>query len=240
METSHQKTVIITGASSGIGRAIAIKLAETDTTIYLVGRSLEKLQQTQALLTSKTTTHCCPLDLADDLALNALTTKVTKETGRLDILVHAAGVLTLGKVEDMPLTEADQTFHTNLRAPYVLTRLCLPLLKKNQGQIVFVNSQSALQGFAGLAAYSISKVGLKMFADVLRAEVNPDGIRVISIYPGRTATPMQEQLYNWEGKSYRPDVLSQPEDVAMAVITALNMAQTTEITDIMLRPMKKG
>ncbi|MGC2391714.1 MAG: hypothetical protein WA621_20145, partial [Candidatus Acidiferrum sp.] len=83
------------------------------------------------------------------------------------------------------------------------------------------------------------KHALKAIADALRAEVNELGVRVISVYPGRTATPQQEKIHELEGRSYHSDRLLQPEDVAQAVLNALAMPRTAEVTDIQIRPMRK-
>jgi NADP-dependent 3-hydroxy acid dehydrogenase YdfG len=88
--------------------------------------------------------------------------------------------------------------------------------------------------------YSASKHALKAFADTLRAEANPAGVRVLSVYPGRTATPMQESIFAAEGRSYDPSRLLQPEDVAEMVLAALCLPRTAEVTDLHIRPLQKS
>ena len=105
---------------------------------------------------------------------------------------------------------------------------------------VFVNSSAGLNSKANVGQYAASKHALKAIADCLREEVNPDGIRVLSIYPGRTATPMQEALYKAEGRTYHPEILMQPSDAAQVVIQALRLPRTVEVTDIHLRPLMKS
>jgi NADP-dependent 3-hydroxy acid dehydrogenase YdfG len=94
-----------------------------------------------------------------------------------------------------------------------------------------------LEARAHVGAYAATKHALKALADALRQEVNADGVRVISVYPGRTATPLQEVLHAQEGKPYFPERLLQPRDVAAAVLHALGMDRTAEVTDIRVRPM---
>jgi NADP-dependent 3-hydroxy acid dehydrogenase YdfG len=90
-----------------------------------------------------------------------------------------------------------------------------------------------------VAQYSATKHALKAIADSLREEVNAEGVRVVSVYPGRTATPMQAEVHELEGKPYKPERLMQPADVAEVVLTALTLPRTTEVTDLMVRPMAK-
>jgi len=92
---------------------------------------------------------------------------------------------------------------------------------------------------ANLAHYTAAKYALKAIADSLREEVNGDGIRVLSIYPGRTATPMQADIHRLEGETYQPDRLMQAEDVAQTVIDALSVPRSAEVTDVIIRPMQK-
>jgi short-subunit dehydrogenase len=116
----------------------------------------------------------------------------------------------------------------------------LPLLVASRGQIVFINSTAGLTANrAEIGQYAATKYGLRAIADSLREEVNPCGVRVTSVYLGRTASPMQEALHREEGKSYEPQMLLQSGDVASVVIQSLVLPRTAEITDITLRPLCK-
>jgi short-subunit dehydrogenase len=121
----------------------------------------------------------------------------------------------------------------------MLTQALLPLLKARQGQIVFINSTVGLRAGANVGQYAATKHGLKALADSLRDEVNADGVRVLSVFLGRTATPMQAAIHEMEGRVYHPEFLMQPEDVAAVVINALSLPRTAEMTDIHVRPMIK-
>jgi NAD(P)-dependent dehydrogenase (short-subunit alcohol dehydrogenase family) len=136
-------------------------------------------------------------------------------------------------------TFADQ-IAANLLGPYVLIRRLLPLLVKAQGMIVFMNSTQGLRASAGVGQYAATKHALKAVADSLRDEVNPAGVRVMSIFPGRTATEMQRAVFAVEGGPYRPERLIQPDDVAALVLSLLQLPRTSEVTDITLRPMQKA
>jgi NADP-dependent 3-hydroxy acid dehydrogenase YdfG len=155
------------------------------------------------------------------------------------VLVHSAGVISLGTVESAPVEDLDRHYQINVRAPYLLTQALLPLLRSHQGQIVFVNSSAAVSARAKVSQYAATKAALKALADSLRDEVNPDGIRVLSVFPGRTASPMQQAVHEMLDESYRPERLLQPEDVAAAVVSALRMPRSAEVTEINVRPLAK-
>jgi NADP-dependent 3-hydroxy acid dehydrogenase YdfG len=153
--------------------------------------------------------------------------------------VHAAGIIELADMENASLEAMDAQYWTNTRAPYVLTRAVLPLLRACRGQIVFVNSTSGIRAVRGQSQYAASKHALRAIADSLRDEVNADGIRVLTVMPGRTATPMQAALHDADGRPYCPERLLQPTDVAAMVVAALTLPTTAEVTEIRMRPLLK-
>src|SRR5690242_6858519 len=102
-----------------------------------------------------------------------------------------------------------------------------------------MNSSAGLSARAGVGQYAATKHALRAIADTLREEVNTDGIRVLSVFPGRTASPMQATVHANEGRVYHPDHLIQPEDIAKVVIDALSLPRTAEIMDIRIRPLRK-
>jgi NAD(P)-dependent dehydrogenase (short-subunit alcohol dehydrogenase family) len=162
-----------------------------------------------------------------------------RDYGQVDILVHTAAVHLRGAVAEALAEDFDLHYRTNLLGPYLLTQELLPLLRQRRGQVVFVNSSAGLTSRAYVGQYAATKHGLKAIADSLRDEINHDGIRVLSVFPGRTATPTQERLHEMEGRPYRPDRLLQPEDVASVTVNALCLPRTAEVTDIRIRPLMK-
>jgi NADP-dependent 3-hydroxy acid dehydrogenase YdfG len=112
-------------------------------------------------------------------------------------------------------------------------------LKQAQGQVVFINSSAAIKASAANVLYAATKHGLKAIADGLRDEVNHAGVRVISVYAGRTATPMQVSVHEFEGRPYHPELLLRAEDVVDVVLAALSIPPSGEVTDISVRPMSK-
>ena len=185
--------------------------------------------------------YCYPVDLTSCADIKDFFIKINDQWGVVDVLVHSAGIFSLGRLEEAPVEEFDRQFFTNVRGPYYLTQLLLPLVRKKIGQIVFINSSVGLTGGrANISQYAATKQALKAMTDSLREEVNSDGMRIISVYPGRTATPMQQEICRAEGKQYQPNLFSRPEDVAHIVLNALSVPRSSEVTDIVIRPMKKG
>jgi NADP-dependent 3-hydroxy acid dehydrogenase YdfG len=157
----------------------------------------------------------------------------------VQFLVHSAAVMRLARTEESAVEEFQTLLTVNVLAPFLLTKHLLPELYVSRGQIVFVNSSVVYHPAAGTVQYATSKHALKGLADGLRQEVNERGIRVISVFPGRTATPLQATLCEAEGRVYSAAEMLQPTDVASTVVHALSLPDTAEVTDIMIRPAKK-
>jgi NAD(P)-dependent dehydrogenase (short-subunit alcohol dehydrogenase family) len=232
---------VVTGASRGIGRAIALALSRQGVQLCVVGRDPLALAETVTAAQQNSQVASFQIDLTVEEGLTSLLLYLEREAGRLDILIHSAGVIHQDTMERARIEDFDLQYATNVRAPYLLTQRLLPLLTTVRGQIVFINSSVGLAARrAEVGQYSASKHALKAIADSLREEVNPMGMRVLSLYLGRTATPMQEALCRQEGKDYHPEALMQPEDIASVVVHALMLPSTAEVTDISIRPMIKS
>lgn len=231
------RIVVVTGGSSGIGRAIAIALAREGAKVCVVGRNPAGLAETAQQFSLITGLQA---DLTSDKDLDGLVQHM-EQAGKLDILVHCAGIMLSNRMECSRIEDFDSQYATNVRAPYQFTQRIMPLLISARGQIVFINSSAGLvAGQADLGQYAATKHALKAIADSLREELNPKGVRVLSVYLGRTATPMQETRFRQEGKTYHPELLMQAEDIATMVIHALCLPRTAEVTDISMRSMCKS
>ena len=225
-------THLITGAGSGIGAALARRLLDRGDAVVALARDAGRARQIAAALPGASV-------LVGDLAQpGRLSWALSKQQlpDRIDTLVHVAGVVDLGDVADLPATLWEQQLAVNLVAPAELTRLLLPVLRVSQGQVVFVNSGAGLRANAGWSAYAASKHGLRALADALRAEEAQHGVRVTSIYPGRTATPMQERVHQQEGQDYDAERFITPDAVVTTILTALDLPRDAEITDLTVRP----
>ena len=224
---------LVTGAGSGIGRAIACLLAAQGMSVLLAGRREELLREAAA--EAGGTARAVPSDIATP---EGVATVASALPPALHVLVHSAGVFRYGPLESTVDADWAALDAVNLRAPMLLTAACLPALRAARGQVVFVNSTAALRSAPGAGAYVATKHALRAATDVLRQEVNPDGVRVLSVFPGRTDTPMQDAVLAAEGRPRNPDALLQPEDVAAMVLAALVLPRRAEVTDIILRPAR--
>lgn len=231
---------VVTGASSGIGQAIALGLAAEGARLGLVGRNVTNLEKTAAVA-KKTSSLVVSysVDLTVDEEIAQLKTHIVADLGSVDILVHCAGVYVPGKLETANIGDLDLQYQANVRAPYLLTQTLLPMVLSVQGQIVFINSSVIMRSAGKAGQFAATQHALKAIADSLREEVNAQQVRVLSVYPGRTATPRQANIHALEGKVYQSDRLLQPQDVAEVVVNALSMPRSAEVTDINIRPFQK-
>ncbi|KJK58102.1 SDR family oxidoreductase [Saccharothrix sp. ST-888] len=223
---------LITGAGSGIGASVATRLAERGERLWLLARDARRAAELRERFPGART-------LVGDLGEPA---KLSWAFGHqelpveLDSLLHIAGVVQLGEIGELPVKAWQEQLNVNLVAPAELTRLLLPSLRLVKGHVVFVNSGAGLDAHATWGAYAASKHGLRALADSLRQEEHGHGVRVTSVYPGRTATAMQVQVHQQEGKDYDPSRWIDPESVATAVLTALDLPRDAEITNLTVRP----
>jgi NADP-dependent 3-hydroxy acid dehydrogenase YdfG len=219
---------------------LALALGGAGATVHLVGRRLDRLQFVANRVSSTGGQAICyPGDLSTNEGQVCIVQRFERELRSLDILIQNAATYSIGKIADSDPADLDRLYQTNVRAPYFLTRALLPLLELRRGQVVFINSSSGIAAKPLTAQYDATKHALKAIAESLRGEVNRLGIRVLSVYLGRTATEMQERIHTLEGMPYRPELLVQPGDVASVVINALLLPATAEVTDILIRPMIK-
>ncbi|MEU0739377.1 SDR family oxidoreductase [Streptomyces sp. NPDC006134] len=225
-------THVITGAGSGIGAAVARRLHARGDDLVLHARNAARAKELAAAFPGAKTLVG---DLTDPDKLSwALSHQTLPD--RVDSLLHIAGVVDLGPVGELSTKSWRRQLDVNLIAPAELTRLFLPQLRVAQGHVVFVNSGAGLAAHAEWAAYAASKHGLKALADALRQEEHANGVRVTSVYPGRTASPMQAKVHQQEGKEYDPAKWIDPESVATTIVMALDLPRDAEVNDLSVRP----
>jgi NADP-dependent 3-hydroxy acid dehydrogenase YdfG len=230
MNRFQNKRALVTGASSGIGQAIAQALAAEGAQVHAVARSWPNTFDGWKL-------HNADFTLEADV--RRLAEEVSAAESPVDLLIHCAGALEMGLVADFSIVQLDYLYQVNVRAPFLLTQLLLPALTQSKGQIVFINSSAAVAPNTALAGYSSTKAALKSIADCLRLEINTSGVRVMSVYPGKTASAMQQHAHELAGKAYDAAKLMQPQDVTQMVLSALALPKTAEMTDLHIRPMQK-
>lgn len=218
-------TAMITGASRGLGAAIARALASTHT-LFLAGRPSARLDE----LAEEFGATTWPIDFEDLDAIPAVVEPIVE----VDVLVHNAGVAYPGRVAESTVDEWQSTMQVNVIGPFALTLALLPALRTAGGHVVFVNSGSGINASPGLASYSASKFALRGFADSLRND--EPSLRVTSVHPGRIATVMQEGLVAYEGREYKPEQFLSPETVANVIADAVNAPPDAHIHEVIVRP----
>ncbi|MBS45726.1 MAG: short chain dehydrogenase [Nocardioides sp.] len=223
-------THLLTGAGSGIGAALADRLAARGDRLVLVARSAARGEELAASY-GEAVVDVVVADLADPAACGQVSLP-----DRLDSVVHAAGVVDLGPVADLGAASWVEQLTVNLVAPAVLTRVALPALRSARGTVVMVNSSAGRTANPGWSAYAASKHGLVALADALRAEEKQHGVRVTTVFPGRTATPMQEKVHAQEGKEYDAAAWVQPGTVADLVLHVLDLPADAEVPDLGVKP----
>jgi NADP-dependent 3-hydroxy acid dehydrogenase YdfG len=222
-EPASQGVAVVTGAGGAVGSALVAALVAAGFDVHAVHRSAPSRA-------AGVTAHAA--DLSDTDELEALCAELAVLPA-VDLLVHAAGAYERGAGDEV----RERLAGVNVRAPLALTRALLPRLRSARGDVVFVNSSVAVRAAEGeIAAYAASRQAQRAAADALRAEENSRGVRVASVFLGRTAGPLQERIHRDEGREYRPDRLLQPEDVARIVLDLVELPPSAEVTEVHVRP----
>jgi NAD(P)-dependent dehydrogenase (short-subunit alcohol dehydrogenase family) len=220
--------MIVTGAGSGIGAAVARRLAGAEANLVLVGRRREALETTAAGLPNAIV-H--PADVTDPAQVLGLVARAIAEFGQLDGLINSAGIFRMVPFADTDEAVWDQTLNVNLRSVYLVCRAAWPHLVVSQGQIVNISSIAAVHGYPGSAAYCASKFGLNGLTEVLALEGKPHGIRAVAVCPAQTETPI------WDGQA--PDSvrarMMMPEAVADLVHWLLHAPRNIELGPVIVR-----
>jgi len=189
------KVALITGASSGIGRATALLFSRLGASISLSGRNVDNLEQVAAACgdISGNVPLVIPGDLTSEADVENLMKKSMEHWNKLNVLVNNAGIIEMGSIETTSLQQYDRLFNTNVRSIYQLTMLAVPHLVETQGNIVNVSSVNGLRSFAGVLAYNMSKSALDQFTHTVALELAPKKVRVNSVNPGVTVTNLQRR-----------------------------------------------
>jgi NADP-dependent 3-hydroxy acid dehydrogenase YdfG len=225
----------VTGATSGIGAAVARTLSTSGVRVFLVGRNAQKLAAVARRIPARQRAGSAVADLRALADIKSLLDEFARRSSRLDVLVHCAGEYDWSELGSLDAKSFDRLFAVNVRAPYLLTQGLTPLLARARGQVIFLNSSVVRHAGQGVAVYKATQHAIQGFTDSLRQDLNRRGIRVSSLFPGRTATPRMRRIYAREGKSYRPKRLLSAKEVAQLVLTITQLPPRMEITDVHLR-----
>lgn len=229
---SDKHTIVVTGASSGIGRATAALLLEKGHTVIGIGRDFSKYPLADSNFTGLS------IDLSDLNKLPGSLNALTSQHTNIDVVVCCAGSGRFGSLEEFSYEQIRQLLDLNLTSQLYLARALLPGMKqRGSGNVIFMGSEAGLQGGKRGAVYSVAKFGLRGLAQSLRQECAASGVRVSIINPGMVKTEFFNELEFQPGNE--PDNYILPEDVALAVLAVLEARYGTVIDEINLSPQKK-
>jgi 3-oxoacyl-[acyl-carrier protein] reductase len=222
MESLKGKNALVTGAGKGIGRAIAIALAQEGVNVGLLARSENDLNKVaEELKAYGVKTSIATADVSDINAVNVAIEKIKESLGFVDILINNAGIGKFAKFLELEPTDWESVVKTNLFGIYYVTRALLPaMIEKQTGDIVNISSTAGQRGAPLTSAYSASKFGVIGLSESLMQEVRKHNIRVTTLTPSTVATDMAIELKLTDGN---PEKVMQPEDFAELVISQLKL-----------------
>lgn len=233
----RDKVAVVTGASSGLGRAFAIALVRKGTHVYGLARRVERLNALRDELGARFHPIACDVTRSNDV--EAAFQRVIREAGRLDILINNAGLGKMGPVDALSLDDWDVQMNTNLRGVFLCTRAAVPQMKKQNaetgfgGHIINIASVAGLIGNPQLSAYNATKFGVRGFSEAIMKELREHGIKVTCVYPGSVAT----EFFEIAGTRGADRPLT-PEQVAQTILHVLETNDNYLISEVVIRPLR--
>ena len=226
------ETAVITGASSGVGKSLAIQLSDAGYRVVLAARSEDKLNAIAEEIQFKGgNSLVVPTDVSQPEQINNLKDRAL-EYGDISVVINNAGLGKFSKVEDVAIEDWDRQLDVNLRASFLVSQAFIPGMKQRlNGTLAFMNSVAGKKGYAHSAAYVASKYGMRGLADSLREELREDNIKVISIHPGAVDTPF------WDGIGVnlpREEMLS-THTLAQSIVHAIQSPGNFAVEELVVR-----
>lgn len=221
---------VVTGATGGMGRAIVEDLA-LDHRVVALGRAPSIIQELNQL--PNVEAHSVDLTVFEHIAT------ALAGLDQADVVVHVAAVSDRFSVAAASVEDWRRQFDLNVVVPAEVTRILLPLLRASRGQVVFINSGAGSKAVAGSAVYSASKFALRALADSLRQEESEHGVRVATVAPGPTDTPMIRRDHENLGKPYEAQRYIQPRTIARAVRFVVDTGDDAQISEVAVRPRQE-
>lgn len=240
-----QQVALVTGASSGLGRATAIALAQAGADVGLIGRNATELDQVADEITAiGRQALAMSLDLADEPQVMATIDRFLDIFGRVDLLINAAGTDVPGSVEKLTLKDWDRVLDVNLRAPFLLAKVVFPHMREaGHGTIVNVSSVAGKRGWANASAYCASKFGLTGLTQALAAEGKRHGIRACILYPGGMDTNWgiwsSAERHDEQHEPRSPTKALLPTDVAALIVWIATAPPRLVLNEAVVSPLEE-
>jgi clavulanate-9-aldehyde reducatase len=237
------RTALVTGASSGIGRAIALALAAAGAQVAIGARRRDRLTVLATRIEERGAgALALELDVTDEAACRRAVQHTVDELGGLDILVNNAGLMLLGQVEGADTGDWRRMLETNVLGLMYMTHAALPHLLQRRGAIVQLSSSSGRVARPGSAVYSASKFAVNAFSESLRQEVTARGVRVIVLEPGVVETELRDHITDPAAKERMTAAAAsvrqlQPEDIAAAALYAVSQPEHVSVNEVFIRPV---
>ncbi len=241
---SNGKTAVVTGASSGIGEAIAKKLSAENYNVVLASRSLKKLKEIQQKISSNS--MVVEMDVTNTESVTKAFNKISQTYDRIDILVNSAGIMPLTYLKNRHLDEWLSTIEVNLKGTLRCIYASLPTMKENKnGHVINIASVDGKEIFPGGAVYGASKAAIIELSKAMRMELSPDfNIRVTAIEPGTVGTNLRDDITDselLEDKDYGGDEAKlKPEHIADAVFYTVSQPESVNINELLIKPTGKS
>ena len=227
----NKPIAIITGASTGIGRSLAIKLSD-NYLVYLISRNKNNLNKTKELINLKN--NDCKIivcDISEIESTDEIYSQIENKE-KIELLINNAGIGVFKNITDTSIEDWNDTLNTNLRGSFLMTKMIADNLKaKKSGKIVFISSVAGLQPYKNSTAYVASKYGLRGFSSALREELREFNIKVITVFPGAVNTPI------WDGKNMEElrNSMIKSDDLTETIIHAINAPNNCVTEEITIR-----
>lgn len=232
----NKKIIVITGASRGIGKACALKLANHNSVLVLMARKIEELNHVAHMCEDLgAVVETISVDLIDVVSLKKQTEDIINKYKKIDVLINNAGIWDEQPFEQGDMDKWDFALDVNLKSAIHLTRYCLEGMKNDVDNkaIIFIGSTASKRTYAGGTNYCAAKFGLLGFANSLFEDIREQGIKVSNILPGLVNTDMHK-----DDPKLEPEKMIQPEDIAKTVEFVLNMPNNVCPLEITLLPQK--
>lgn len=225
---SASRSVLITGASRGIGRATALAMASPEVRLVLAARSAEALETVAAQARAAgAEAIAAPGDITDEADVQRITALAAAATGHIDVVVNSVGTVCIGPFEKLSLDTWNELLHSQLTSLFLVCKHAAPLMVSG-GLLINIGSVASRQAFPGWAAYTAAKHGALGFMAAIREELRPRGVRVTSVLPGATDTSLWDPVMGSEG---RGNMLS-PDEVAAAIATIATYPAHVSVEEI--------